>query len=41
MGSRNMKNILVWLGQFFSCLALFGSFYVIYILAWAIYPEGF
>ena len=41
MGSRNMKNIWTWISEFIGCLALFGTFYICYILMWAIYPEGF
>ena len=36
-----MKNILEWLQQFIGCFLLFATFYVTYILMWAIYPEGF
>ena len=41
MGSGNMKNIWTWISEFIGCLALFGTFYICYILMWAIYPEGF
>jgi len=41
MGSRDMKNIWTWISEFIGCLALFGTFYICYILMWAIFPEGF
>ena len=41
MGSRNMKDIWTWISELFGCLLLFGTFYICYILMWAIYPEGF
>ena len=36
-----MKDIWTWISELFGCLALFGTFYICYILMWAIYPEGF
>ena len=36
-----MKDIWLWISELFACVALFGTFYIFYVLMWAIFPGGF
>jgi hypothetical protein len=36
-----MKNLWLWVSELFGCIALFGTFYICYLLLWATFPGGF
>jgi hypothetical protein len=36
-----MKNLRLWVSEFLGCIALFGTFYICYLLLWAAFPGGF